>query len=151
MPCCDLTNLVGQKMPFGKVMAIEYGEGRPVAGLAKCERHGTCFRFQQLDYHALDDTPIYGFATISEDYYVALLKYYQKYGRPRWPVWVPATREQIPITQYESIVQLEDTIWAHGRIELVVAARNVTGAVVRAAAVVPNNWHQQDWVNLLSL
>ena len=140
--------MIGEKLPFRKAIALEYGENRAIAGLVWCHAHRTCYRFQQLAHHSFDDIIIYALYSVMPSYFDELQGAYSKITKPRWPIWVPPTCDQIPIAKYNSIITIEDTIWSQGKINMIIAASNIINSPIIAASK-PNG--TTNWFRLLGL
>jgi len=132
--------MIGNKMPFKRVIALEHSSDHALSGLAQCSIHASCYKFQQLAYHPFDPIAIYGLFPIDSDYFTSLQSAYQKTSKSKWPIWIPML--------VESLHTLEDTIWAHGKLEIVIAAQNIAEVPIRAAAK-PNGC--TDYFQLLGL
>ena len=134
--CCDFEELVGQRMPFRHVVALEFGAAGLLSGLVQCKCREHCFTFQQFDDFDFRTHTVraYGLHRATAGQFNQLVGLYSKIAKPRWPVWIPPIPEQISKSVLVQIEGLEQSLFKHGRFDIVVASDNIINSLVMGFA-----------------
>lgn len=130
--CCDFPALVGHKLPFRRVVALEFGDNRAVSGLVQCACKMHHYLFQEFDSFDCGKQTIvaYGLHRVTATQFDKLVALYSQIQKPKWPVWIPPVPEQIAHEALAEIVEYELSLCQHSKLDTVIASDNIVNSVI---------------------
>jgi len=132
--CCKQgAALAGVISPFNRVVALEQAGDGPVAGLAACHQCGAEWRFALVAERG--EVRVYGLHRLPAGGLARLMAAYARYGKPKWPVWVPPDPIRIRQEDHKPIADAEDLALGQlSRWEYVLATKALVNGRVLGAA-----------------